>query len=140
MTADYSVPECLVLKLEEVDCDTGSRDTTIYVLYDQNEGNYVVRGHRQRTQKHNACVYSFVCEEAKDLANFLHYIICPHNSVSEVLYNYDNLPYDSTDITFEFLNEYDHQDYEISGYNNQKMNRKRLVRDLRMLKNVFNYY
>jgi len=30
--------------------------------------------------------------------------------------------------------------YEISGYNGKKLRRKRLLRNLRMLKNVFNYY
>ena len=65
-------------------------------------------------------------------------IICKKNTVNEVLYNYDNLPSESNDVTFEFLHDYDHSDYELSGYNNVKLSKKRLVNTLRMLRNVFN--
>jgi hypothetical protein len=67
-------------------------------------------------------------------------MVCRDNTVNEILYNYDNLPSDSNDITFEFLNEYDHSDYEISGYNGQNFGRKRLLKNLRMLRNIYNYY
>ena len=86
-----SVPDCLVLKIEEIDYNTKKVDTTVYIFYDANEMNYVIRGHRQSTKKFNNCIYSFVCEEAKDLADFLQYIMCPKNIVNDVLYNYDNL-------------------------------------------------
>jgi len=74
------------------------------------------------------------------LVDFLKYLICPSNTVNEVLYNYDNLPGGSDEITFEFLKEHDDRSYEISGYHGFKLKRKRLVRNLRMLRNVFNYY
>jgi hypothetical protein len=70
----------------------------------------------------------------------LKYIICKENTINEVLYNYDNLPETSSEITFDFLQENDERTYEISGYNGLKCNRKRLLRNLRMLRNVFNYY
>jgi hypothetical protein len=70
----------------------------------------------------------------------LKYIICKENTINEVLYNYDNLPATSNEITFEFLQENDERTYEISGYNGLKCTRKRLLRNLRMLRNVFNYY
>ena len=140
MTSEYTVPDCLVLKMEEIDYNTQKVDTTVYIFYDANKMNYVVRGHRQSTRNFTKCVYSFVCEKAKDLADFLQYIMCSKNIVNDVLYNYDNLPYDSNDITYEFLNKYDHGDYEIAGYDNRTMNKKKLIRDLRMLKNISNYY
>ena len=59
---------------------------------------------------------------------------------NEILYNYDNLPTDSNEITYEFLRNYDHSDYEISGYNIPKMERKRLLNNLRILRNIHNYY
>ena len=43
-------------------------------------------------------------------------------------------------ITYEFLHDYDHADYEISGYNGQKFSRKRLCKNLRMLRKISNHF
>lgn len=135
-----TITDCLVFKLEEYDVDKREIDTTLYILYDKRSHRYLVRGQRKWSPRHQSCTYSFECEFASDLADFIQYIICPHNKVNEILYNYDNLPDNSSEITFEFLHDYDHSDYEISGYNNKKLKRCRLLRNLRMLRNVFNYY
>lgn len=134
------VTDCLVFKFEEVDCDAYEIDTTVYVLYDKKEHQYVVRGQRKCCPRRNSCSYSFVCDFAHELADFLQYVVCEDNTVNEILYNYDNLPYDSNELTFEFLDNNDHTDYEISGYNSQKFDRKRLLKNLRMLRNVSNKY
>jgi hypothetical protein len=136
----FDVPDCLVFKFEELECTTGKVDTTVYVFYDKKENHYVIRGRRRWSPEQPSCTYSFVSEDVNDLANFLQYIICKDNEVNEMLYNYDNFPLNTNDITFDFLKEYDHDDYEISGYNKKKLNRKRLLNNLRMLRNVFNYY
>ena len=135
-----NIPDCLVFKFEEIEDDNKNIDTTVYVLYDKRNDNYIVRGQRRWTPRHQSCTYSFECDNQYDLADFLQYIICPENIVNEVLYNYDNLPYDSNKITYEFLNEYDHTDYEISGYNGRKISRKRLFKNLRMLRKISNSY
>jgi hypothetical protein len=132
--------DCLVLKLEEFDTTLKEIDTTVYILYDKKEHKYVIRGQRRRTPYQQSCTYSFNCEFAEDLVDFLKYLICPSNTVNEVLYNYDNLPGTSNEITFEFLKEHDNRNYEISGYNGFTLKRNRLIRNLRMLRNVFNYY
>ena len=137
---EFSVPDCLVLKLEEKDVVSEEIDTTVYIFYDVKERNYVIRGRRKWTPRVQSSCYSFVTKRADDLADFLLYIISKNNVVNEVLYNYDNFPEDSKDITFEFLYHYDHSDYEISGYNDKKLSRRRLIRNLIMLRNVFNYY
>jgi hypothetical protein len=139
---EFAQPDCLVLKFEERETHsvTNEIDTTIYILYDKKEHNYVIRGRRRWTPKYQSATYSFVSEDVYDLADFLQYIICKSNDVNETLFNYDNLPLDSTDITFEFLQQHDHDDYEISGYNNIKMTKNNLVKKLKMLRNVFNYY
>ena len=136
------IPDCLVLKLEEIEQEQEQKqiDTTLYILYDKNRHVYVVRGQRRWTPKIRFCTYSFECEFAKDLADFIEYVICSNNRVNEVLYNYDNLSKNSNEITYEFLHDYDHGDYEISGYNNKKLRRKRLLKNLRMLRSVYNYY
>jgi hypothetical protein len=135
-----TVTDCLVLKIEERETDVEILDTTIYVIYDKKERNYVIRGKRRVTNNIDACTYSFVCKDHRDLADFLSFVICKENLWTYVLYNYDNLPYDSNDITYEFLKEYESNVYELTGYNNLDYSRKGLCSILRMLRNVFNYY
>jgi len=135
-----NVTDCLVFKLEEIDMDSKEVDTTLYVLYDKRSHRYLVRGQRKWTPRHQSCTYSFECEFAHELADFIQYVICPKNRVNEILYNYDNLSENPHEITYEFLHDYDHSDYEISGYNYKKLKRVRLLRNLRMLRNIFNYY
>jgi hypothetical protein len=137
---DTIVTDCLVLKIEERDQYTDSLDTTIYVIYDKKDHNYVVRGKRRATEKADSCTYSFVCYYAEDLADFLSFVMCKSSLWTYVLYNYDNLSYDSNEITYEFLNECESNIYELAGYNNLKYSRKSLCKTLRMLRNVFNYY
>lgn len=134
------VTDCLVLKIEEHDTDTNELDTTIYIIYDKREHNYVVRGQRCPLKYSHSCTFSFVCKDYRDLADFLSFVICKKNLWTYVLYNYDNLYYDSNDITYEFLNKYDSSVYELTGYNNETYSRKNLCKILRMLRNVFNYY
>jgi hypothetical protein len=138
------VQDCLVLKIEERCSDTNELLTTIFVIYDTKECNYIIRGKIADTQKNKrinlGATFSFICESIKGLEDFLTFSICMENKWTYVLYNYDNLPYDSNDITYEFLKEYESSRYEIAGYNNLSYNKKDLYRNLRMLKNVFNYY
>lgn len=136
----FSVPDTLVLKLEEVEKNTDKIDTTLYIFYDKRTHHFFLRGRRRWSPKHQSCTYSFQCEFAKDLVDFLRYIICKNNTINEVLYNYDNLPCDSNDVTFEFLHDYEHSDYEIVAYDNMRFRKKEIVETLRMLRNVFNYY
>jgi len=136
----YSVPDCLVLKLEEVEKSSDRLDTTVYIFYDKRTHHFFIRGRRRWSPNSESCTYSFQCEFAKDLADLIHFLICKNNKVNLTLYNYDNLPFESNDITYEFLSNYDHSDYEISGYDSVKLLRKDLLRNLRMLRNVFNYY
>lgn len=134
------MPDCLVFKLEEVEYNTNKIDTTLYILYDKVRHVYIVRGRRRWTPMSQSCSYSFECEFAKDLADFIEYVICKRNKINETLYNYDNLSNHSNEITYEFLHDYDHSDFELSGYDNRKLRRGRLLKNLRMLRNVYNYY
>jgi hypothetical protein len=135
---EFALPDCLVFKFEELEEYTKKVDTIIYVLYDKRECKYIVRGQRKWTPIQQSCTYSYECDSIEDISNFLQYVICPFNRVNEILYNYDNLPEFSNDISFEFLNENDHSDYEISGYNDKRMRKNRLMKILRMLRKVSN--
>jgi len=133
------ITDCLVLKIEEYDIDSKELDTTMYVLYDKKEHHFVVRGKRF-SKKMDSCTYSFNCEFADELADFISFVICRQNQWSYTLYNYDNLPSTSDEISYEFLNSHYSKVYELTGYDRQKYNRSEFLKKLRMLRNVFNYY
>lgn len=138
------VQDCLVLKIEDRCCKTTELVSTIFVIYDTKECNYIIRGKIADIVKNKStnlgATFSFRCEHIEDLEDFLRFAICIENKWTYVLYNYDNLPYSQDDITYEFLKRYQSNSYKIAGYNNLSYNKKELHRNLRMLKNVFNYY
>jgi len=132
--------DCLVLKIEEhVDCDL---DTILFILYDTDDDTFLVRGKRSDIfGKPQSVPYSFYCKYASELIDFISFVICKKSKISYTLYNYDDLPNNSDDIDFEYLKELDgDRAYELAGYDNQNFNRKQILKYLRMLRNVFNYY
>jgi hypothetical protein len=140
---DYNLPDTLVLKIEEYEeykVENKLIDTTLYILYDTRAKRYVIRGKRRLSSSLEFQPYSFESELACDLADFIELIICSKNTISYSLYNYDNLPNESNEITYDFFNAYDDRAYEISGYDNQKFKRRVVLKYLRSLRNVFNYY
>lgn len=135
------VPDCLVLKLEEIDAkNVNAIDTTIYILYDTKKLKYIIRGKRRQTIKYNSCTYSFECNLKNNLVHFLKYIICESTVVNETLFNYDDLPKDSNKITFEYLQEFENRNNEISGYDKKKLTKKRLTKNLTILESISNYF
>lgn len=143
-------PDTLVLKIEEIE-QTGDYkglvDTTLYVLYDDCMGKFIVRGKRRDSSyaSIDSCTYSFECEFAHELVDFILFVIDQKNRVSYVLYNYDNLPLTSNEITYEFLARCDTEEnnniaYELAAYDNVKLRSRELVRHLRMLRSVSNRF
>ena len=140
------VPDCLVLKIEERCRDTSELVTTFFIMYDKKEENYVIRGkitdiNSRRGNKPGA-IFSFVSNSSGDLEDFLSFSICNQNKLTYVLYTYDDLSYHSNNITYEDLKakQYESTSYEIAGYENKSYKKKDVLRNLRMLENVFNYY
>jgi hypothetical protein len=131
--------DCLVLKIEEHYIDTKNLDTTLYILYDKKEHQYVVRGQRY-SYKIDSCTFSFTCEFAHELVDFISFVVCTKNEWSYVLYNYDNLPATSDEITYDFLMKNESKVYELAGYEEQTYDEEVLLKHLRMLRNVFNHY
>ena len=134
---EYTVPDTLVLKI--VERDGHKIDTILYIFYDKSVERYIIRGSRAPTPHIKTCSYSFECESTRHLVDFIQFLIDPTNSSSIILYNYDNLPLTSNEVTFDFLSEYDNLRNEISGYDNVILKRKLLLKNLRMLRNIFNY-
>jgi len=131
--------DCLVLKVCENDNITNMLDTTLYVIYDKKTHNYIIRGKRNDDQIDSA-IFSFNCEFAHELFVFITFVICKKNKWTFSLYNYDNLPGTSDEITYEFLNDQESNIYELGAYEQQKYNKNNLLKYLRMLRNVFNNY
>jgi hypothetical protein len=133
----YTVPDCLVLKLEEITRNTENDiDATVYIIYDTLKETYVIRGNRRVLPNVYARDFSFECRSSRETAQFLEYIICKGSRVNEVLYNYDNLPNNANDITFCFLRDHENAEYEIAGFNKIMFHKKRLKNDKKRLKNV----
>ena len=133
--------DCLVLKIQEYDLDDSRLDTQLFVLYDSLRKNYVVRGKRRDSRVGGSKDYSFTSNSVVDLISFINFSMCSQNVYSYALYNYDNLPYEANEITFEFLEEWVSSEYEIVAYDNSKQyDTQMLAKLLRMLKNVSNVY
>ena len=138
---EFTFPDCLVLKIEEIEKNNDNLlDTSLFVFYDQRERKYVLRGRRRWTPSLQSCTYSYDCRSIDDMVVFIGYIIDKKNRTNEILYNFDNFSENSNDVSFEFLSEYENKEYEISGYNNTKLSRNRYYTLLRMLKTVGNKY
>lgn len=135
---EFTVPDTLVLKIIEY-YNFDKKDTILYILYDNSINRYVIRGKRHETSLIKNCTYSFECDTTHGLAEFIEFLVDSENYVSCILYNYDNLPLTSDEITYEFLEEHDKIQNEISGYDKKKLERKYLLKLLGILKNVFNY-
>jgi len=132
--------DCLVLKIEEhID---GELDTTLFVMYDNNEDTYLVRGKRSNVfGKPETVPYSFYCNYASELIDFIGFVICKKSKISYTLSNYDDLPNNADEIDYQYLKELDGDNaYELAGYDNKNFNKKEILKFLRMLRNVFNYY
>ena len=67
---EFIVPDTLVLKIVEQDVDLNRPDTTMYILYDKVTHRFVIRGKRTEFRE-KSCTYSYECELANDLADFL---------------------------------------------------------------------
>ena len=137
---EVTVPDTLVLKIVEYDIELNRPDTTLYVLYDKMEHKYLIRGKRFENKRISSCSYSFQCDSVEDLATFIQFLIEKENKISYILYNYDNLPGTANKIDYDYLFRYDDKIYEISGYDNKSLKKKELIRNLRMLRNIYNYY
>ena len=108
---ENNVPDCLVLKFEEIDSDTEQLDQSVYIFYDQSIETYVVRGRRRWTPQIQSCTYSYECDNESDLADFLEYLFCPDNNVNEICkefvdrsiigYNKYKVTTERTDLDFD---------------------------------------
>jgi hypothetical protein len=131
-----SVSDCLILRISERTdtwIDTLTRiENTLYVIFDCNKREFLVRG----VVNNVSC--SFMCKRAKSMSDFIDIISVPESTLYYTLYNYPDLSQTSDEITYENLDEYVSDEYEIVS---EKTNKDISVYNiLLMLKNMFNYY
>jgi hypothetical protein len=135
--------DCLVLKIEERVCSTKELDTTLYVLYDTRENNFVIRGLRtpsKSCKNDSPRPYSYTCETLHNAEFFISFVISDKNLWTYELYNYDDLPDESHEITYDYLNVRATLDREISAYDNTIYKKEMLHSCLSMLREVNNPY
>jgi len=132
--------DCLILKLQEI--FNGNIDTTLFILYDTNEEYYIVTVKRTNINGNTENVpYKFYCKYATELIEFISIVICKNSTINYTLYNYDDLPINSDEIEFNYFTNLDGDvKYELAGYDDKKYNKQEIMKYLRIIKNVFNYY
>ena len=161
--------DCLVVKIDEL--FAFEVEHTIFIVYDTIEQKYVMRGKRienvQKPEYENFnqpsivqlfdylfqyksekkpvtyYPYSFSCPKKESLVDFLEFIFTQGSSFRISLYNYDNLPYESKDITYEFFEKHVDETYEICSvyecHGDKKINEK-FEKILDFIQNVSNDY
>jgi len=164
-----SYSDCLVVKMDEL--FAFEVEHTIFIVYDVREQKYVIRGKRfENNQKQESAPfstpsivqvfdylfqtksekktstyypYSFSCPLKESLVDFLDFIFSQGSTFRISLYNYDNLPYLSKDITYDFFERHVDESYEISSvydYRSDKKIKERFEKILDLIQHVSNEY
>lgn len=132
--------DCLVFKIEEYQ-DDDTLDTMMYILYDQRDRTYIIRGKRNDKYPNPFSIpFSFSCEFEDDLIDFINLVVCKKYKRNYILYNSVDLPDYSSEITYESLDKSLSFKNELAGYNKEKYNHKDLSTYLRLLRRVYNDY
>ena len=130
--------DCLVLRIVDTDSIKNNKTANLFVLYDVKEREYVVRGSNDHAKAF--VPFSFNCRTRTELIDFIKFFLCEECKWSYELYNYDNLPAFSNDITYDFLHSNLDNRYNIVSYDNQEYSKRSLQKWLRMLEYVKNDY
>jgi len=128
----------LVLFLSEKDHRPFS-DT--YVFYDYVTGLFGIRG-KSFNKKHVKNVFAFDCGDQKSVLTFLKEVHMDYRSLSVCLLNYVDMPLDTAEITYEYLQEQNAREMEVAGfdYKNNRYNLNNLNRLLTLLRSMYTPY
>ena len=129
----------MILCLEE--CDDHNKnfpvDTRLFIGWDEGKRNFFVRGKRQDTHSTNFVPFTFNCNSKNILYDYIKFTV-DKNRINVILFNYNNTCAKNVDeLTYEFFESQKDHDYEIGGYDRMKLNRERIVTNLRMLQKVY---
>jgi hypothetical protein len=111
----------------------------MFLSYDIEQESYVVYGSSQRTGIDNE-PYFFRANKSTDMYKFVKFIIGKASYSSYTLYNYNNMPFDLEGVDYFFMEENMDIRYELAAYDNVRLTKAEFRKNLRMLKNVYNFY
>uniref|UniRef100_A0A6C0CUP8 Uncharacterized protein n=1 Tax=viral metagenome TaxID=1070528 RepID=A0A6C0CUP8_9ZZZZ len=145
-TEETFIKDKLVLYINESEKQSKVIDMACYILYDEDEGEFLITGTRDQENVVNnkwGEPYKFYCRKKKHVMDFILSIFDMGNDLTMILYKYDNLysRYDSFDEMgfYDFHDKNNHK-REITGYNNVKLTDPSLVnyikKNLKNLKHV----
>lgn len=138
---------CLVVCFEENDSSKGQLggiDTRLFVTYDHTTKMYIVNGKRQDIfskkgrNKTNLKPFVFCASESSDIVEFVLLTFGQESSMNYILYNYNNLPEDACEMTYEFMESNIDRRYEIAAYDDVFVKRNLVKRLVRLTKNLYN--
>jgi hypothetical protein len=147
LNEEKEIDSCLVVCFEEHETnDDGidSIDTRLFVTYDHATSAYVVNGKRQDIfskkgrNKTNLKPFVFCASESDDIVDFIMLSFSGSNSLSYIMYNYNNLPEDACEMTYEFMETNMDRRYEIAAFDNVDIRRNNIRRLVRLTKNMYN--
>lgn len=142
-----SSTDCLIVKVVEVNTDTQDTEDTedkkivniLYIFYDINEQQFFVRGKRFH-EGSNYNPYSFIANDVTSLDSFIDVITLNDSDIIYELINYNNLEYESHDITFDYLAENESPENKLSSFYPDKYSSRTFKKILSVIQNLYNYY
>jgi hypothetical protein len=111
----------------------------LFLAYDVEQESYVVYGKSNAIGIDNQ-QYFFRSDKSSDMYKFVKFVISKESYSSYTLYNYNNMPFDLEGVDYEFMEANMDIRYELAAYDNKKLNKRDFRKNLRMLKNVYNFY
>lgn len=147
LNEEKEIDSCLVVCFEEhEDGEDGTDliDTRLFVTYDHSTKAYVVNGKRQDIfskkgrNKTQLKPFVFCARDSDDIVDFITLSFSRSNSFSYIMYNYNNLPEDACEMTYEFMESNMDRRYEIAAFDNVDVKRNHIKRLVRLTKNMYN--
>ena len=146
LNEEKEIDSCLVVCFEEHEDNNGTDlvDTRLFVTYDHSSKAYIVNGKRQDIfskkgrNKTQLKPFVFCAQESNDIVDFIILAFSRSNSLSYIMYNYNNLPDDACDMTYEFMESNMDRRYEIAAFDNVDIKRNHIKKLIRLTKNMYN--
>jgi len=125
--------DCLVLLIED-----SVMYMNLFILYDDEKKSFFLCGKKITSTGVDWLPFSFHCESEKVVKSFTRLIM--EDTVNMCLYNFNDLPANCNDISFDTLYEMKSEECEISTYFEEEDYYEDITEYLEMLKNVKNDY
>jgi len=131
----------IILCIEEHDDPENptSIDNRVFIGWDDERGEFFLRGRRQDTAATKYVPYAFRAVCSNDVYDFIEFIMGSKGAKSITFYNFNNIvEIVDEDLTYEFFESHMENDYDIAGYDNVKLRRGYIKRTLSILRNIYN--